>query len=136
MVSEGRGGLLGSTQALCILSLLVLLLCVWSTKFSSYEGISDGLFYGKQTKLYMFGYGHNTLYFIWSSFWWKSNRSKDNRSKDNKGNTATSQQGKAQASKILLMLTLLAGDIHLNPGPSSLEKQASSVEQVGLGAGG
>ncbi|CAM4651513.1 unnamed protein product [Leuciscus chuanchicus] len=82
----------------------------------------------------MFGYGYNTLYSIWSSFWWKSNRSKDN-----KGNKATSQQGKTQASKILLMLMLLAGDIHLNPGPSSLEKQASSassVEQVGLGAGG
>lgn len=35
-----------------------------------------------------------------------------------------------------MMLMLLAGDIHLNPGPSSLKKQASSVEQVGLGAGG
>lgn len=34
------------------------------------------------------------------------------------------------ASKILLLLMLLAGDIHLYPGPSTRETQASFVNQV------
>lgn len=46
-------------------------------------------------------------------------------------------QGREHASKALLVLLLLAGDIHLNPGPTTSEQQqANSVVQVRPDTGG
>lgn len=55
MAAEGKSGLLGSTQAFCILTLFLLLFSAWSSNFSPHEGTLVDLTYGEQTKRSMFG---------------------------------------------------------------------------------
>lgn len=119
MAAEGRGGLLGSTHA-WILSVLLVLFYAWSFNFSPNKGTLTDLSYGEETKLYMFGYGHNTLYSIWTA-WGTSCRNHANKGKP--------PQGRMHASKVLAVLILLAGDVHLNPGPTLRELQARTVER-------
>lgn len=104
-------------------------MCAWTYNFSPHKGTFASLPKAEHVKLYMFGHGHNTLYSIWSSSWCKS--------KNGIANRPASRQGREHASKALLVLMLLAGDIHLNPGPTTSEQQqANSVVQVRPDIGG
>lgn len=123
MAAEDRCGLLGSTHALCILQLSLLLLCAWTSNF---KGNVASLTSCEQTMLHMFGHGHCTLYFIWTS-----------RGLSDRNNTSrlTSRQRRFYAFKVILVLILLSGDIHLNPGPTTFEQMASTELEVGLSTG-
>lgn len=121
MAAEGRSGLLGSTHALCILQCFLMLLSAWTYNFSLHnKGNLIGLNNGEHTKLYYFGHGHAILHSIWPS---KSLCKNDTNSVIR----STSRQDRARASKVIMVLILLAGDIHVNPGPT-LKHQVSSVE--------
>ena len=120
MAAECRSGWLCSTSGLYILLLFYSLLlssCVWTC---SKKDIPANLTKGEPTKLYLFGHGHFILYSIWSS----RGLRKSTKNKANKAVKLTSQHGRGYTVKIPLILLLLAGDIHLNPGPYNFSPEA------------
>jgi len=74
------------------------------------------------TKLYFFGHGHVFLHSTWAS---KSLCKYDR----NGANKSSPRQERAHVSKVIMVLIRLAGDIHLNPGPT-LEYQVSQEEAM------
>lgn len=113
MAAEGRSGMLSSTLALCILYCFLLLLGVWTFNLCLYNKYNlTAHNNAEHTKLYFFGHGHSFLHSVWvSKSLCKSDR--------NSAIRTTSRQDRAHASKIIMVLILLAGDIHLNPGPQA-----------------